>query len=172
MADIDGRIGDGFAGDPPNSSHVNIILASRGSATAAALLTAFAGPSPGHTPILVSAGTDNLRGPVWPATVMMNKATTTTEQHERLTFGAAQLGIAQGVLDAVADGVLKPDQQTLLFAAIYVPPQAHDETAMRLSTRAATRDAIQLALDGPDPDRIDAHLAHRDNLRNRFYAGE
>src|SRR5262249_4032244 len=145
MLDIDGRIGDGFAGEPPNSSHVNLVLAARGGVTAAALLTAFATPSPGHTPILVSAGTGELRGPVWPPTVMMNKATTTTEQHERLTFGAAQLGIAQGVLDAVADGVLEADQQTLLFAAIYVPPQAQDETAMRVSTRIATRRAIQAA---------------------------
>jgi formaldehyde-activating enzyme len=172
MADIDGRIGDGFAGQPPNSSHVNIVLARRGSATAAALLTAFTTPSPGHTPILVSAGTDELRGPVWPPTVMMNKATTSTEQHERLTFGAAQLGIAQGVLDAVADGLLEPDQETLLFAAIYVPPLAEDETAMRLSTRAATRRAIQLALDGPDPERVDAHVSNRDGLRNRFYGGD
>ncbi len=37
---------------------------------------------------------------------MMNKATARDERHEQMTWGAAQLGIGQGVLDAVADGLL------------------------------------------------------------------
>ena len=39
---------------------------------------------------------------------MINKATAIEERHQTITWGAGQLGIAQGVLDAVADGLLEP----------------------------------------------------------------
>ena len=38
---------------------------------------------------------------MWPPTLMMNKATALEDRHQTITWGAAQLGIAQGVLDAV-----------------------------------------------------------------------
>ena len=34
--DLDGRIGEGWSGVAPNGSHVNVVLARRGSPTAAA----------------------------------------------------------------------------------------------------------------------------------------
>ena len=125
--DIDGRIGQGWGGISPNGAHVNIVLARRGSPTAAALMTTFTAPSPGHTPVLVCVGADQPSyEAVVPPTIMMNKATTTTERHQTMTFGAAQLGIGQGVLDAVADGVLAADQDTVVFVAIWI-----DEAAAR-----------------------------------------
>ena len=48
-----------------------------------------------------------------------------------MTWGAAQLGIAQGVLDAVADGVLEARRTTLLLVAVWVDPAAHDEAAVK-----------------------------------------
>ena len=109
--ELDGRIGEGWGGDPgANGSHVNVVLAARGSATAAALLSTFTTPSPGHTPILVVVGEDQPSyEPVWPPTIMINKATAIEERHQTITWGAGQLGIAQGVLDAVADGLLDAD---------------------------------------------------------------
>ena len=104
---LDGRIGEGWGGTAPNGSHVNVILARRGSATAAAALTMFAHPSPGHTPVLCCVGpTQQEYEPIWPPTLMMNKATTASDRHT-ITWGAAQLGIGQGVLDAVADGFVE-----------------------------------------------------------------
>src|SRR5271157_1733603 len=101
--DLDGRIGEGWGGPPgANGSHVNVVLARRGSATAAALLTTFTTPGPGHTPILVVVGEDQPSyEPVWPPTIMINKATANTDRHQTITWGAGQLGIAQGVLDSV-----------------------------------------------------------------------
>ena len=54
--DLDGRIGEGWGGEKPNGSHVNVVLARRGSPTAAAALSMLANPSPGHTPVLVTVG--------------------------------------------------------------------------------------------------------------------
>ena len=39
LDELDGRIGEGWGGDVPNGSHVNVVLARRGSVTAAAALT-------------------------------------------------------------------------------------------------------------------------------------
>ena len=110
--DLDGRIGEGWSGEAPNGSHVNIVLAHRGSPTAAAAISMLALPSPGHTPVLVCVGaTQQEYEPVWPPTLIMNKATAVDDRHQTLTWGAAQLGIGQGVLDAVADGLHRGERR-------------------------------------------------------------
>ena len=108
LDDLDGRIGEGWGGERPNGAHINVVLARRGSPTAAAAVSMLAHPSPGHTPVLVCVGpTAAEYEPVWPPTLMMNKATALEERHQTITWGAAQLGIGQGVLDAVADGLIE-----------------------------------------------------------------
>src|SRR3954453_9667718 len=106
---IDGAIGQGWGGLSPDGAHVNVVLGRRGSATAAALMTAFASPAPGHPPVLVCVGADQPSyEAVVPPTIMMNKATATEERHQTITWGAAQLGIGQGVLDGVAVAAVDP----------------------------------------------------------------
>lgn len=169
---IDGAIGQGWGGRAPDGIHVNVILGRRGSPTAAALLTAFASPSPGHTPVLVCVGPDQPSyEAVVPPTVMMNKATATEERHQTLTWGAAQLGIGQGVLDAVADGLLAADLETLVFVAVYIDPGGADETAVRRAAREATRAAVGAAVEGPDPAAVERLVRDRDGLANPFYGG-
>ncbi len=168
----DGAIGEGWSGADPDGCHVNVVLAQRGSATAAALMTAFASPRPGHSPILVCVGDDKEHyEPVWPPTVMMNKATTTTGRHEQVTFGAAQLGIGQGVLDAVADGLLERTDQTIVFVAVWIDQRAADETAVRLAARTATRKGVGMAVEGRDGAAAAALVERRDTLRNPYYRG-
>jgi formaldehyde-activating enzyme len=171
---LDGAIGEGWSGIDPNGAHVNVILARRGSPTAAALMTAFTSPAPGHSPILVCVGeTKDEYEPIWPPTVMMNKATTAAgSQHEAITFGAAQLGIGQGVLDAVAEGLLAPTGDTIVFVAIWVHGDVDDETAMRKATRAATHKGIATAVRGRDPAAAERLVERRDSLRSPFYGGE
>ncbi|MDW8338644.1 MAG: formaldehyde-activating enzyme, partial [Thermoleophilia bacterium] len=99
LDELDGRIGEGWSGEPPNGAHVNVVLARRGSPTAAAVLSMLAHPSPGHTPVLVCVGpTQAAYEPVWPPTLMMNKATALDDRSQTLTWGAGQLGVGQGVL--------------------------------------------------------------------------
>lgn len=169
---LDGAIGEGWAGEAPDGSHVNIVLARRGSPTAAAAISMFAHPTPGHTPVLVCVGpTQAEYEPVWPPTLMMNKATALEESHQTMTWGAAQLGIGQGVLDAVADGLVDASGELLVLVSVWVDPAAHDETAVREANRAATRKALGVCVEGRDRTAAASLVERRDSLRNPFYSG-
>jgi formaldehyde-activating enzyme len=171
--ELDGRIGEGWGGVKPNGSHVNVVLARRGSATAATAIGMLAHPSPGHTPVLVCVGPDEARyEPVWPPTLMMNKATVSDERHETLTWGAAQLGIAQGVLDAVADGVIEATGDLLVLVAVWVDPQADDETALREANRESVRKAIGMCVEGRDAEAVARLVSRRDAITSPFYGGK
>jgi len=172
-AELDGRIGEGFGGTSPNGAHVNVVLARRGSPTAAAAVSMLAHPSPGHTPVLVTVGADQQSyEPVLPPTLMMNKATAVEDRHQTMTWGAAQLGIAQGVLDAVADGLLEPTQEIVVLVAVWVDVAAHDETALRQGARFAMRKAIGICVEGRTDDAVQRLVDERDALRSPFYGGD
>jgi 5,6,7,8-tetrahydromethanopterin hydro-lyase len=169
---LDGAIGEAWSGEVPNGSHINLVLARRGSPTAAAAAAVLASPRPGHLPILAclkGAGT-----PVRPATIVVNKVTIDGDGLERMTWGAAQLGIAQGVLDAVAEGLLDAAEtaDVILLVAVWVDPAAHDETAVRMANREATRAAVADALDPPGPDAVRALAEQRDEATNAYYSGD
>jgi 5,6,7,8-tetrahydromethanopterin hydro-lyase len=168
---IDGRIGEAWSGEVPNGSHINVVLARRGSPTAAAAATALASPRPGHLPFLACLGPGTL---VRPVTIVVNNSTIESEELGRLTWGAAQLGIAQGVLDAVADGTLDPAEagEVVILIALWVDPEASDETALRRANREATRAAIAGALSPPDGAAVRALAERREDAANAYYGGE
>jgi 5,6,7,8-tetrahydromethanopterin hydro-lyase len=173
VEDLDGRIGEGWSGEAPNGAHVNVVLGRRGSPTAAAAVGMLAHPTPGHTPVLVCVGSTPAEyEPVWPPTLMMNKATAIDERHQTITWGAAQLGIGQGVLDAVAEGLIEASGDLLVLVAVYVDPAAEDETAVRRASRVATRKALEVCIDGRDPAAAAALVERRDLLQSPFYGGE
>jgi 5,6,7,8-tetrahydromethanopterin hydro-lyase len=168
---LDGAIGEAWSGEVPNGSHINLVLARRGSPTAAAAAAVLASPRPGHLPILAclkGAGT-----PVRPATIVVNKVSLDDERLRRMTWGAAQLGIAQGVLDAVAEGRLDAGEagDVLVLIAVWVDPEAEDETAVRIANREATRAAIADALDPPSAEAVRALAEQREEATNAFYTG-
>jgi formaldehyde-activating enzyme len=171
--DLDGAVAEAYGGPAgANGSHVNVVLARRGTPTAAALLGTFTSPTPGHMPILVVVGEDQPSyEPVWPPTVMINKATATEERHQTLTWGAAQLGIAQGVLDSVADGLLEPTDDVLVLVCVWVDPAASEEATVRMANREATRKAIEVAVRGRDPESARALVTRRDEVTSPFYGG-
>ncbi|MFN8223439.1 MAG: formaldehyde-activating enzyme [Gaiellales bacterium] len=173
LDELDGRIGEGWGGLAPNGVHVNVVLARRGSPTAASAISMFSHPSPGHTPVLVCVGESQpAYEPVWPPTLMMNKATATSERAQTLTWGAGQLGIAQGVLDAVADGLIEASGDLLVLVAVWLDETADDETAVRTSARAAVRKALGVCVEGRDPAAAARLVTDRDRLTNPFYGGD
>jgi len=173
LDELDGRIGEGWSGQAPNGSHVNVVLARRGSPTAAAAISMLAHPSPGHTPVLVCVGpTQQEYEPVWPPTLMMNKATALEDHEQTMTWGAAQLGIAQGVLDAVADGLIEASGDLIVLVAVWVDPVAEDQTAVRTANRAAVRKALGVCVEGRDPAAAADLVRRRDSLRSPFYGGQ
>lgn len=104
---------------------------------------------------------------------MVNKTTIEDERVARLTWGAAQLGIAQGVLDAVARDVLPPDDadELVLLLAVWIDSAAVDETAVRGAAREATRAAIADAVAPPSRDEVRASVEGREEARSAYYGG-
>src|SRR5262249_44257620 len=100
-----------------------------------------ASPSAGHTPFVVALRPNV---PVRPMTLFVNKATIAGDRHGTLTWGAAQAGVAAGVVDAVRTDVVSADAASslLLITAVWVNPDAPDEEAVFANNRAATLAAI------------------------------
>lgn len=167
---LDGRIGEAWSGEVPNGSHINLVIARRGSSTAAAIASALASPRPGHVPYLVCLEPGTL---VRPVTVVVNKSTLGEETLNRITWGAAQLGIAQGVLDALSEGVIEAAEVDSLqfLVALWVDPKAHDEAAVKAANRTAMRAAIADAVRDHSATEISALVGRREGARSPYYGG-
>jgi 5,6,7,8-tetrahydromethanopterin hydro-lyase len=160
------EIGEGFAGEGDEAAHLNTVLGPRDGPAGAAFATALATPSAGHAPFLVVLR-PNL--PVKPLTLFVNKATIAGDAHARLTWGAAQAGVAGGVADAVAEGWIPAAEvdELVLLAAVWVAPGARDAEAVYRNNRAATRAALEAGRRGA-PD-LDAVLSARAEPQNPFF---
>jgi 5,6,7,8-tetrahydromethanopterin hydro-lyase len=171
VSELDGRIGEGWDGEPPNGSHINVVLATRGSAVQAAIVGALASPKPGHVPfqVCLEVGTA-----VRPTTIFVNKATFAGDEHARMTWGAGQVGVAQGVLDALAEGLVDPAAATelTLLAAVWIDPKASDETAVKRAARTAMRNALADAVSPPGADTVAALADRREQANTVYYRGE
>ena len=141
------QIGEGFAGDGVNAAHVNTVLGARDGAVGGAWASALASPSEGHTPFMVVVRPNV---PVKPMTLFVNKATIGSDKHGRLTWGAAQAGVAAGVVAAIRSGVVVRDdaEAAVLIAAVWVNPDADDEEAVFANNEAATLAALTAGRDG------------------------
>lgn len=171
--DIDGRMAQGWGGSAPNGVHVNVILARRGSSTAAAMTGAFSSPIPGFTPILVCTGRDQPSyETVNPPTIMLNKSLSVSAFGETLIYGAAQVGTAQAVLDTVADGLLDADQESIVFVSLWIDASADNETIVRHSTREAVVKALREAVRGRSVGERANLVASRESVRHPFYGGD
>jgi 5,6,7,8-tetrahydromethanopterin hydro-lyase len=168
---LDGRVGEGWAGEDPNGSHINLVVARRGSPTGAQAVAALASPRPGHLPFIACLERGAM---VRPTTVVVNKVALERDDQSRMVWGAAQLGIAQGVLDGVADGLIDAADaaELLLLVAVWIDPAAGDETAVRKATRSATRSALADALLPPSAERVEALASRRERANTPYYTGD
>jgi 5,6,7,8-tetrahydromethanopterin hydro-lyase len=159
-------IGESFVGEGAEAAHINTVLGDRQGPVGAAWTTSLAMPRPGHS-AFVTILQPNL--PVKPLTLFVNKAPIADEQHGDLTWGAAQAGVAGGVADAVADGVISAEdaEELLLIAAVWVNPAARSADLVYRNNRAATRNALYNASVGT-PAVADI-LAAKDDPRNPFF---
>jgi 5,6,7,8-tetrahydromethanopterin hydro-lyase len=138
-------IGEAFAGSGPNAAHLNVLVGRKGGPVETAWATSLATPRAGYIPFLTVLR-PNL--PVKPMTLFVNKADLRGAQHEQLTWGPAQAGVAAGVTQAVADGLIPADaaDDVLVIAAVWVDWAADDAALVFANNRAATRDAIAAAV--------------------------
>lgn len=147
-------IGEGFAGDGPNAAHINVMLGDKDGPVGSAWATALATPRAGHTPFVVVLKPNV---PVQPMTLFVNKATVdpSNDMHARLTWGAAQAGVAAGVVAALRKGVLDEPDANVIVAAVWVNPAADDEDAVYANNADATLAALTAARDGtPTVDTV------------------
>jgi 5,6,7,8-tetrahydromethanopterin hydro-lyase len=138
------QIGEGFAGAGVNAAHVNTVLGAKDGPAGGAWTTALATPRLGHAPFVVVVKPNV---PVKPFTLFVNKSAIDTdknERHARLTWGAAQAGVAAGVTGALHKGAISTTDAdlSLLIAAVWVDPKADDEEAVYANNEAATIAAL------------------------------
>ena len=152
-------IGSGSEGSGTSLALVDIVLGDSTSPVANAWTTALASPSAGHTPFVVQAEPGL---PVKPFTLFVPKVTSSGFDHEAVTHGAAQAGVAAGVIDALRTGVVPVDvaQSALLICSVWVDSAAtavHADLVFA-NNRAATLEALDAAgHDWPPVERfIDA----------------
>jgi len=159
-------IGEGFVGAGVDAAHVNTVLGPREGPVGVAWATALATPRQGHVPF-VAVLQPGLA--VLPMTLFVNKAPIGAGRHGDLTWGAAQAGVAGGVADAVAEGVIERGAvgDLALIAAVWVNPAAADEEAVYANNRAATLTALRNGSAGRP--KLDEVLAARDEPRNPFF---
>ena len=161
------EIGEAFVGEGADAAHVNTVLGPRSGPVGTAWATALATPSAGHTPF-VAVVRPGL--PAKPLTLFVNKAAIAGDVHASLTWGAAQAGVASGVADAVAEGVIARGEidELALIAAVWVDPAARDADAVYRNNRAATRAALESGrADKPDLNEV---LEARRAPRNPFFS--
>ena len=145
---------------------MNTVLGRKGGPVETAWATALATPRQGHIPF-VAVLRPNM--PVKPATLFVNKADIRGDRHAELTWGAAQAGVAQGVLEAVADGTIPAGEvdDLILIAAVWVDWAADDEEAIYSRNVEATRGA--LAAGAEERPAIEELLALRNEPANPFF---
>jgi 5,6,7,8-tetrahydromethanopterin hydro-lyase len=160
------QIGESFIGAGANAAHINTVLGDRSGPVGTAWSTALATPSAGHVPFMVVMRPGV---PVKPPTLFVTKAAPNSDDHGLMIWGPAQAGVAGGVADAVAEGVVATEllDSGALVVAVWVNPAAHDADEVYRNNREATRTALTNGARGlPSTDEV---LAARDRPHNPFY---
>ena len=160
------QIGESFVGDGANAAHVNTVFGHREGPAGVAWATALATPSQGHVPF-VTVLRPSL--PVKPLTLFVTKAAPASDDHGLLIWGPAQAGIAAGVADALASGVISREQADshVIIAAVWVNPTADDAELVFANNRESARTALSNgAASLPETDAV---IAARDSPTNPFF---
>jgi 5,6,7,8-tetrahydromethanopterin hydro-lyase len=160
MAGFVTQIGEAFVGEGAEAAHLNTVLGERGGPVETAWATALATPRLGHVAFVavVRPGVA-----CKPPTLFVNKAAVESESHAQLTWGAAQAGVASGVMRAVKDGVVERGliDGLVLIAAVWVAPDALDADLVFDNNLEATRLALEAGANGRPglDDALEAALA-------------
>lgn len=160
------QVGESFVGDGVNAAHINTVLGDRSGPAGTAWATALGSPSAGHVPF-VAVLRPSL--PVKPLTLFVSKTAPSNDEHGTHIWGPAQAGVAGGVADAVAEGVITPEHTDthVLIAAVWVNSGADDADAVYRNNREATLSALRNGA-GRMPS-LEAVLDARSSVSNPFY---
>jgi len=164
------QIGEAFSGSGSNAAHINTVLGAKGGPVEMAWAAALATPRAGHAAFVTVIRPDVA---VKPFTLFVNKAALEAgTSHANLTWGAAQAGVASGVVDAVAAGIIPAElaDDLLLIAAVWVDPAADSEEAVFANNRDATARALGRGARG-EPELSDVRAAAAEPANPFFRQG-
>ena len=136
-------MGAAWGGSAAHAVNANVVVARRGSRTAASILATLGTPTASNAPFLATP----VEGTLAPAVVVVNRAPIANELHARLTWGAGQLGVADGVRDALA--TCKAEEvaaDLVLLVSLLIDALATDDVVLHASSREATARALEQAL--------------------------
>ena len=143
LKSLDGRVGAAWGGSAAHAVNANVVVARRGSRTAAGLLATLGAPTAANAPFLATPGDGELA----PAVVVVNRAPIANEVHARLTWGAGQLGVTDGVRDALQTcKVQEQATELVILVSLLIDPAATDDVVLHASSREATARALEQAL--------------------------
>jgi 5,6,7,8-tetrahydromethanopterin hydro-lyase len=147
MAGFVTQIGEAFVGEGAEAAHLNTVLGVRAGPVGTAWATALATPRQGHAAFLAVVRPGIA---CKPPTLFVNKAPLESESHSRLTWGAAQAGVASGVMRAVDEEVIERTiiDELVLIAAVWVAPLAVDADLVFDNNLRATRLALEAGAKG------------------------
>lgn len=168
MIDFRTQIGEAFIGEGAEAAHLNTVLGAKGGPVETAWATSLATPTIGHARF-VAVLQPGL--PVKPVTLFVPKADVREGSHQRMTWGAAQAGVASGVADAVHEGIIDAAtvDDLLLIAAVWVDWEAEDAALVYVNNRRATTESLRAgSLSLPTTTDV---LAARDEATNPFFGG-
>lgn len=139
------RIGESFVGSGANLAHINVFAGPRDGPVGAAQVANMSQPRMGYIPFMAVLR-PNL--PAKPATLFANKVDLRGEEHEKMTFGPAQAGVARGVQEAYEAGILPEEafDGWAVIACVYVTAQADDADAVYQNNYRACYEAIERAM--------------------------
>ena len=138
-------IGESFVGEGPDAAHTNLVIGRKGGPVETAWATALATPTVGHAPF-VTVLRPNV--PVKPLTLFVSKAEPAGELHQNAIWGSAQAGLAAGIAQALAEGVIPADEADalLIIAAVWVNPSVGDLDAAYRNQHSAAYAAVLAAV--------------------------
>ena len=137
-------VGESFVGEGVNAAHVNVVVGRRDGPVGTAWVSALAMPSAGHAPFVAVAQPGV---PAVPPTLVVNKAAVAGPAHGNMTWGPAQAGVAPGVGQALEESIIDSGDvdNLVLIAAVWVNPNADDETEVFCNNRTATLETVRKA---------------------------
>lgn len=151
---VDGRVGAGLSGEGITECRVDLVIGRRDGAVVGNILASLAAPPPHAVALLVRTPVGDL---VRPATILVNNSLIDGPVMEQYVRGPAQLGVAEAVDGAVARRELPPNLLYNLTLLVVValsrdlstePMSFPYELRIRQSSRQATKDAIDSAMEG------------------------
>jgi hypothetical protein len=171
IAELDGRIGEGWGGLSPNGAHVNVVLAHRGSPTAAAAISMFAHPRPATRPSSAASGAASRSTADLAADADDEQGHRDTPHIETMTWGPGQARDRPGCARLGRGRADRGDGRPHRARRDLARRSRERRDEVRLATRTAVRKAIGMCVEGRDPRAARALVEQRDTVWNPFYSG-